>query len=51
MWYEGTADAVYQNIDIVESYGVEYVVVLAGTTSTRWTMRSCSGSSWTRVPT
>ena len=30
MWYEGTADAVYQNIDIVESYGVEYVVVLAG---------------------
>ena len=30
MWYEGTADAVYQNIDIVESYGVEYIVVLAG---------------------
>jgi glucose-1-phosphate adenylyltransferase len=29
-WYEGTADAVYQNIDIIESYGVEYMVVLAG---------------------
>lgn len=29
-WYEGTADAVYQNIDIVDSYGVEYVVILAG---------------------
>ena len=30
-WYEGTADAVYQNIPIIENYdNVEYVVVLAG---------------------
>ena len=29
-WYEGTADAVYQNIDIIEAYGVEYMVILAG---------------------
>ncbi|MDW6020986.1 glucose-1-phosphate adenylyltransferase [Mesorhizobium sp. BAC0120] len=29
-WYEGTADAVYQNIDIIEAYGPEYMVVLAG---------------------
>lgn len=29
-WYRGTADAVTQNIDIVDSYGVEYVVILAG---------------------
>ena len=29
-WYEGTADAVYQNIDILEAYGVEHIVVLAG---------------------
>jgi glucose-1-phosphate adenylyltransferase len=29
-WYEGTADAVYQNIDIIESYGPEYMVILAG---------------------
>ncbi|MDX3927677.1 MAG: glucose-1-phosphate adenylyltransferase [Shinella sp.] len=29
-WYEGTADAVYQNIDIIEDHGVEYMVVLAG---------------------
>jgi glucose-1-phosphate adenylyltransferase len=29
-WYLGTADAVAQNIDIVDSYGVKYVVVLAG---------------------
>ena len=29
-WYEGTADAVYQNVDIIEDYGVEYMVILAG---------------------
>ena len=29
-WYRGTADAVYQNIDIVDSYSPRYVVVLAG---------------------
>jgi glucose-1-phosphate adenylyltransferase len=29
-WYEGTADAVYQNIDIIESYGPDYIIVLAG---------------------
>jgi glucose-1-phosphate adenylyltransferase len=29
-WYVGTADAVTQNIDIVDSYGVDYIVILAG---------------------
>src|ERR1700689_2457751 len=29
-WYLGTADAVYQNIDIIESYDPRYIVVLAG---------------------
>ena len=29
-WYAGTADAVYQNLDIIESYGPKYMVVLAG---------------------
>ena len=29
-WYLGTADAVWQNRDIIESYGPEYMVVLAG---------------------
>ncbi|HVW73637.1 MAG TPA: glucose-1-phosphate adenylyltransferase [Rhizomicrobium sp.] len=29
-WYEGTADAVFQNIDIIESHGPEYMVILAG---------------------
>ena len=29
-WYEGTADAVYQNIDIIEGNDPEYMVILAG---------------------
>ena len=29
-WYKGTADAVTQNIDIVDSYGVDFVIILAG---------------------
>jgi glucose-1-phosphate adenylyltransferase len=29
-WYAGTADAVFQNLDIIESYGPKYIVVLAG---------------------
>lgn len=29
-WYEGTADAVFQNIDIIEDYAPKYMVILAG---------------------
>ena len=29
-WYRGTADAVAQNIDIIDSYNIQYVVILAG---------------------
>ncbi|GAA3868432.1 glucose-1-phosphate adenylyltransferase [Celeribacter arenosi] len=29
-WYKGTADAVTQNIDIVDSYGVDHIIILAG---------------------
>jgi glucose-1-phosphate adenylyltransferase len=29
-WYMGTADAVAQNIDIVDDYDIDYVVILAG---------------------
>jgi len=29
-WYMGTADAVFQNIDIIDGYAPEYLVVLAG---------------------
>jgi len=30
LWYQGTADAVYQNLDIIEGYNPKYLVVLAG---------------------
>ena len=29
-WYQGTADAVYQNLDIIEGHAPEYMVILAG---------------------
>ena len=29
-WYAGTADAVFQNIDIIEGYAPKYIVLLAG---------------------
>ena len=29
-WYAGTADAIYQNLDIIETHGIQYMVVLAG---------------------
>jgi glucose-1-phosphate adenylyltransferase len=29
-WYAGTADAVYQNLDIIRNYGKRYILVLAG---------------------
>ena len=29
-WYAGTADAVYQNLDIIRNHNPEYVLVLAG---------------------
>lgn len=29
-WYMGTADAVYQNIDTIETHNPEYMVILAG---------------------
>src|SRR6476661_2615037 len=29
-WYAGTADAIFQNIDIIDSYAPDYLLVLAG---------------------
>lgn len=29
-WYAGTADAVFQNIDIIDGYAPEYLLILAG---------------------
>jgi glucose-1-phosphate adenylyltransferase len=30
VWYQGTADAVYQNLDIIADYKPKYIVILAG---------------------
>jgi len=29
-WYKGTADAIYQNCDFIDSYNPEYILVLSG---------------------
>ncbi len=29
-WYAGTADAIYQNLDIIRNHGPDYVLILAG---------------------
>ncbi len=29
-WYDGTADAIYRNIDFIDRYNPEYVVILSG---------------------
>ncbi|MCW9024099.1 MAG: glucose-1-phosphate adenylyltransferase [Gammaproteobacteria bacterium] len=29
-WYAGTADAIYQNLDIIRSHNPEYILILAG---------------------
>lgn len=29
-WYLGTADAVYQNLDIIQDYSAQFIVILAG---------------------
>lgn len=29
-WYRGTADAIYQNVDIIKQYGCKYILVLSG---------------------
>ncbi|WP_448190392.1 glucose-1-phosphate adenylyltransferase [Azospirillum sp. sgz301742] len=29
-WYQGTADAVYQNLDIIRAHGPEHILILAG---------------------
>jgi glucose-1-phosphate adenylyltransferase len=36
-WYSGTANAVFQNIEILHEARPEWVLVLAGDMSTRWT--------------
>ena len=40
-WYLGTADAVTQNIDIIDSYDVDYVLILAGDHIYKMDYESC----------
>ena len=49
-WYRGTADAVYQSLDIIKAVKPEYIVILAATTSTRWTTPACWPTMRCRVP-
>ena len=30
LWYEGTADAIYQNLDIIRTHSPDYVLILSG---------------------
>ena len=40
-WYTGTANAIYQNLEYMESYNPDYVLIFPATTSIRWIMRLC----------
>ena len=37
-WYKGTANAIYQNIQFVDRYNPEYVVILSGDHIYKWTI-------------
>ena len=50
-WYAGTADAVYQNIDIIESYNQNTSSFLQAIISTKWIMSRCCSSMSTKLPT
>jgi glucose-1-phosphate adenylyltransferase len=48
-WYLGTADAVFQNLDILRRYAPQYVVVLAGDHIYKMDYGSCSRSCHERA--
>ena len=50
-WYLGTADAVYQNIDIIEATARNTSCCWPAITSTRWTTSRCCSSTSTQAPT
>ncbi len=50
-WYEGTADAVYQNIDIIEPYAQNIWSFWPATIFTKWTTNTCCNSMSIPVPT
>jgi glucose-1-phosphate adenylyltransferase len=38
-WYTGTANAIYQNIEYMEGYNPEYILILSGIISIKWIMK------------
>ena len=50
-WYKGTANAIYQNIKFIERYEPQYVLILSGDTSTKWTTKKCWNSTKKKVLT
>lgn len=38
-WYTGTANAIFQNMDYMETYNPEYVPILSGDHIYKWTMK------------
>ena len=49
-WYVGTADAVYQNIVIIERSQPQHVLILAGDHVYKWITKPCSSSTWSMMP-
>ena len=50
-WYKGTADAVYQNLEILRRHDPSSFWCSPATTSTRWTTRACCTSTSSAAPT
>ena len=48
-WYKGTANAIYQNINFLETYDPEYVLILSGDHVYKMDYTNCSAA--TRRPT
>lgn len=41
-WFSGTANAIYQNMDFIEMYDPDCVLILSGDHVYKWTMTRCS---------
>src|SRR5262245_16352735 len=50
-WYQGTADAVYQNIYSIERSEPDYVVILSGDHIYKWIIRSSCANIFMPKPT
>ena len=50
-WYSGTADAVFQNLNVLRRDGCRYILVLWAIKSTRWNTADCWRSMWRAMRT